>query len=243
MEGLEMEMQNLRNMIERLRGTQGTSETVRDLQQRVSFIERQLGIEGSRPVPDSNETSPEAVDESLGPAPGGDAIPLQRPDPEFTTTSQPAGGRPDPVEDDQIVHVTSPDLEEDKDLYKRAYDALSSARDQEAVNLFRKFLEKYPDSEHAADANYWLGEALFNKGLYDEAVLQFGKAIKDYPGAKKTASAYFKQGSAFEKMGDEKSALVVFERLVKKYPHTPQARLANKRVKALKSDSGEKPRD
>jgi tol-pal system protein YbgF len=234
MESLEGEMRHLRDMIERLQGVEGTSQEIADLRQRVTFIEKQLGIEGS-PAPQGPPVGSDVSDGSLAPAAGGEANPISARAPEFTSPDDTDPHRANAaVGDDQIVQVASPELEEDARLYKSAYDAASNERYQEAIELFKRLLKKYPDSEHAANANYWLGEALFNRGLYDESVLQLHKTIKEFPGARKTPNAYLRQGQAFEKMGDKKSARVIFEQLVEKYPHTPQARLARKRIKALK---------
>ncbi len=234
MEGLEMELQNLRNMVEQLQSMEGNLASVKDLERRIAFIEKQLGIE-SAPAPEPLSADPEG------------ALPLSEPTPGLVSDQEAAGispgggagesggASPGSLTNDQIIEVKSPELSEEAALHKRAYDTLTKGEDAEAARLFEEFLKKYPDSEYVADANYWLGEALFNQGLYDESVLQFDKTIKDHPGSKKEPNALLKQGKAFEKMGDNKSSRVIYEKLVDKYPHTPQARLARKSIKAIKS--------
>ncbi len=83
---------------------------------------------------------------------------------------------------------------------------------------------------------YWIGEARFAAGRYDEAVLQFDRVIKEFPGSRKEVNALLKQGLAFEKMGDRSSAKIIFRKLVQEKPHTPQARIAASRLKSLPPD-------
>lgn len=236
MEGLEMELQNLRNMVERLQSIEGNLASVKDLERRIAFIEKQLGIESS-PAPAPLSADPGRAEPLVEPS--RDAAGHQESTPmlQGPGAGESGGASPDSLGSDQIIEVTSPELSEDAVAYKQAYDVLTKGADAKAARLFKGFLEKHPDSEYAADANYWLGEALFNQGLYDESVLQFDKTIKEHPGFKKEPNALLKQGKAFEKMGDEKSARVIYEKLVEKYPHTPQARLARKRIEAIKPEN------
>ncbi len=91
LQDLEVEMQRLRDMVERLRAqpSPGAEQAIARLQERVTFIERQLGIEASadtttnapaahapeaRPQPERKETSQAAAKPSP-PVPGMDAEP------------------------------------------------------------------------------------------------------------------------------------------------------------------------
>lgn len=40
-----------------------------------------------------------------------------------------------------------------------------------AEDQFQQFVALYPDDPHAADATNWLGEALMQRGAYDDAAL------------------------------------------------------------------------
>jgi len=104
---------------------------------------------------------------------------------------------------------------------------------KKARELFEKFLSDYPNSRFAADALYWIGEAHYSNGDYEEAVLHFDRVIKEYPGCKKELSALLKQAQAFAKMNDPQSARIILQRLIKEHPHTAQARAAKIKLKDL----------
>ena len=232
---LELEMQRLRDMLERLRAqpNAGSQEAIARLQQRVTFIEQQLGMEGPA------VTGPQAT-----------VVPAPQPNPQAEPTqprqvaarpSAQAQGHPQghvqgmdaepPVE---IVDNNAPSPEQQQ--YREAYNLLREGSIDQAVSLFEDFLKRYPKSNLAADAIYWIGEARFASGRYDEAVLQFDRVIKEFPGSRKELNALLKQGLAFEKMDDPRSARIIFQKLVQEKPHTPQARVASNKLKTLPSD-------
>jgi tol-pal system protein YbgF len=227
LQDLEVEMQRLRDMLERLRAqpSPGTEETISHLQERVAFIERQLGVE----APAETSASPAASQ-----------TPEQRPQAEPKQASQAAAkpSAPAPAMDGEapveIVDNNAPSPEEKQ--YRDAYNLLRRGSVDQSVSLFDEFLKKYPKSRWAADAVYWTGEARFAAGRFDEAVLQFDRVIKEFPGSRKEINALLKQGLAFEKMGDRRSAKIIFQKLVQEKPHTAQARVAAGRLKSLPTD-------
>jgi tol-pal system protein YbgF len=227
LQDLEVEMQRLRDMVERLRAqpAAGNQEAIAKLQERVAFIERQLGLDTATDTgPQNPPQQPPAAKAQTEPrranrieAPAAPPVPGVEGEP--------------PV---QIVDNHAPSAEEQE--YRQAYNALKRGASDESVGLFEDFLKKYPKSPLASDAIYWIGEARYASGRYDEAVLQFDRVIKEFPGSRKELSALLKQGLAFEKMGDPRSAKIIYQKLMKEKPHTPQARMAANKMKSLPAD-------
>ena len=58
-------------------------------------------------------------------------------------------------------------------LQARLRAASSPASTTPAETAFRQFLATYPGDQRAADAQYWLGESLFSRGMYRDAALEF----------------------------------------------------------------------
>jgi tol-pal system protein YbgF len=227
LQDLEVEMQRLRDMVERLKAqpAAGNQEAIVRLQERVTFIERQLGMEGSADAGPKNATlQPPAPKVQPEPKPAN---------PVATKPSKPVPGL-DGEPPLEIVDNNAPSAEDKQ--YLEAYDLLRRGSTDESVGLFEDFLKRFPKSRLAADAMYWIGEARFASGRYDEAVLQFDRVIKEFPGSRKELNALLKQGLAFEKMGDQRSAKIIFQKLVQEKPHTPQARVAANRLKSLPPD-------
>jgi tol-pal system protein YbgF len=227
MESMETEMQQLRQMIELLQASGGDSRAIGDLEIRVAFIERQLGIEPPQ-IPPSQAGIPRAP----APVPG-----VRRPpSPVPGSPTVPPGPSVGSVPPASPVGIRSSGLPEDERAYRDAYSLFRNGSMDEAIDLFQAFLLEHPKSKLAGNAVYWFAEALFAKERYDEAVLQYDRVIKEYPASNKKVGALLKQGQAFEKMGDGRSAGIIYEKLIKENPHTAQARIARSRLKPLRTD-------
>jgi tol-pal system protein YbgF len=220
MEEVEAELQSLRGMLERLQGSARDEVAIKNLEERVSFIERQLGIEA--PV----NTSDPPHSSRVPPPPPQIGRRESRP-------SAPPQISPSVPSDEQRVEIRNAPIPDDEKAYREAYLLVRRGSLDEAVPILEAFIKNHPKSRHASDAVYWLGESLYGQGRYDEAVLQFDRVIKEYQGSKKELSALLKQGQAFAKMGDAKSARIIFQQLINENPHTAQARIAKAKLKAL----------
>jgi len=223
LQDMDIEMQRLRGMLERLQAAGGNEQAVRNLQERVTFIERQLGLEAAGP----GTPSPGVAQ---GPDPRArvpmGALPAQEGRQPLASTTAP----PPPAE------IRNTPIMSDEKLYREAYAAYKAGNFDQAIAMFEDFFKRFPQSALAPDAVYWTGESLFGQGKFDEAVLFYDRVLKEYPGSRKELNALFKQGLAFEKMGDPKSAKIIFHKIVSEHPHTAQARLASGKMKSLPAD-------
>jgi tol-pal system protein YbgF len=226
LQDLELDMQRVRDSVERVQAQNnpGLEKAVGGLQERVSFIERQLGIEAATGAGTSSvQTSVQESRAQPGPTPAEAPTPV-KPSPAAI-----------PSPDTPVEIVETPPSAEEK-LYREAYAMLKRGAAAQAVGLFEEFLKQNPSSPLASDAVYWIGEAKFATGRFPEAVLQFDRVIKEFPGCRKEPNALLKQGLAFEKMGDRPSAKIIFQKLVQQSPHTSQARMAASRLKSLPAE-------
>ena len=224
---MDGEMQRLREMMERLQASGGNENVIRNLQERVSLIERQLGMEAPRDAGSANfPAPPPPLDPRVQRQPRVEVRPADKQIP-APPSEQPAGP---PVE------ITNTPLSADERAYRDAYALFKGGSFDQAVLQFEDFLKKYPKSQFSADSVYWVGEARFSQGRFDEAVLQFDRVIKDFPGSKKELSALLRQGQAFEKMGDSRSARIIFQKLISDHPHTAQGRIAGGKLKSLPAE-------
>ncbi len=221
MQDLEQEMQKIRDLIERQQAVGAPESELRQLQDRVAFIEKQLGIEAK------------SLPARAKPAQTAAATPSWHFNSETAIRSDrtvPAGGQ---ASSQPPLELVNPPQTSEEQSYRDAYTAYKSGDFDQAVKLFEAFLAKYPKSDLAQNAVYWMGEARFAQGRFDEAVLQFDRVIKEFPGSKKELNSLLRQGQAFEKMGDIRSARIIFQKLVSDHPHSAQARIASSRLKSL----------
>lgn len=121
----------------------------------------------------------------------------------------------------------------DQTLYlssKKAYDA---GRYEEARKGFQELVDTYPTSDHADNAQFWIGETYYNEKWYEKAILEYQKVIENYPSGNKVAAALLKQGLSFLTIGETNNARLLLQDLVNKHPGTQEAEVAKKKLDSL----------
>jgi tol-pal system protein YbgF len=112
------------------------------------------------------------------------------------------------------------------EIYLKAFANYASGRFQEAISGFETFLSRYPDSDFASNAQYWLGECYYSLQQYPRAVEEFGKAVKNYPQGGKAPDAMFKMAATLQQMNQEERAAETLRLLQQRYPDSPAAHKA-----------------
>ena len=140
----------------------------------------------------------------------------------------------------QAMPATSPMSEVERNVarsaYERAFNLLKQGRYDLASVSFKAFLETYPNASYADNAQYWMGEANYAQKKYKSALKEFQKVIDNYPNSPKRADAMLKIGYTYDELGDKKLAMQSLNSIVSAYPNSTAARLAQKRMKNLKSN-------
>jgi tol-pal system protein YbgF len=119
-------------------------------------------------------------------------------------------------------------------LYATAKQSFEKGEYEKARELFRSFLKKYPKSEKADSAQFWLGEIYYHEKWYEKAILEYQKVIEGSPKGKTTPSALLKQGLAFLNLGDNANAGLILKELIRKFPDSNEANVAKNKLKTLK---------
>jgi tol-pal system protein YbgF len=120
-----------------------------------------------------------------------------------------------------------------KELYLLAKMAFDQGDFETAREEFGKFLTKYPKSERADNAQYWIGEIYYREKWYEKAILEYQKVIENYPKGNKVPDSLLKQGFAFINIGDKANARLVFKELIEKYPKSEQTKVAKEKLKKV----------
>ncbi len=121
------------------------------------------------------------------------------------------------------------------DSYQRAVNLVLKSREyDDAIPAFKAFIKNYPDSSYAANANYWLGQLLFNKGRLKEAKIAFRTVINKYPDSGKSSNSMMKLGKIAEQQNDKSLAKRYYQRVLNGYPKSSDAILAKKSLAGLK---------
>nr|WP_320049274.1 tol-pal system protein YbgF [uncultured Desulfuromonas sp.] len=139
----------------------------------------------------------------------------------------PSAPQPEP---EPVVQEPSAQNQPDE-LYHQALQLVQQGSDfTRSRELFRRFIQTYPQHELAVNALYWIGETLYGDKQYESAILQFQDVIQKYPNHPKIPAALTKQGLAFYALGDVRNAKIILQKVVDNYPQTPEADKAKERL-------------
>jgi tol-pal system protein YbgF len=119
--------------------------------------------------------------------------------------------------------------------YAAGYDAIVRGDYAFAEEQFRQFIALYPDDPNAADATNWLGEALIQRGGYDEAADVLVTGFEKYPSSTRAPDILLKLGISLAGAGEVDTACKTFGEVQKRYTNLTPAflqRLGEEKAKA-----------
>jgi len=160
------------------------------------------------------------IEQYLNFEPSAQKAPEKKPGEKTTAKIIPAGQAKNGLSEDEIYR-----------LAKQAFDQGDS---DAARKKFQELIEKFPKSERADNAQFWIGEIYYREKWYEKAILEYQKVIENYPKGNKVPASLLKQGLAFLNLGDKTNSRLILEELIKKHPKSNEAKIAKDKVKSLK---------
>ena len=130
----------------------------------------------------------------------------------------------------------SPTEEQERVTYQAAFDTLKEGRYKEAKVELRAFLDKYPNSSYAGNAQYWLGEAHYVTRNFEQGIVEFENVLSTYPGSNKVPDAMLKLGYTFYELKQYPQSKAILQDLSERFPNETAARLANKRLDRIRKE-------
>jgi len=125
---------------------------------------------------------------------------------------------------------------DEKAAYDRAFQALKELRYADAAEDFRAFLDRYPDSEFADNAQYWLGESYYVTRNYDIALTAFQDLLDRFPESPKAPDALLKVGYTYYELEQWDSARAALTQVQERYPDSTLSRLAENRLRSMRME-------
>ena len=117
-----------------------------------------------------------------------------------------------------------------------AAQALSKAgKYKESFDACEKFLQTYPNSSRAPEAQYSLGYAQFSLKNYKAAIATQQKLIKQYPDSSKVPDAMFNIANSQIQLADIEGAKKTLRSLLNQYPGSDVVPSAKRRLAVLDS--------
>lgn len=124
------------------------------------------------------------------------------------------GGIIQPMEGgSDTASLSSPD-----DLYQAGYNHMLAGDYALAEQVFQDYVANNPEDPRASDAMFWLGEAQYSQGRYQESAKTFLDAHKQYPQADKGADTLLKLGMSLAKLDNRETACATLREVLIRYP-------------------------
>ncbi len=121
-----------------------------------------------------------------------------------------------------------------QELYNAAKKMFDDGDNENARIQFENFINKYPDSDNADNARFWIADSYYVEKWFEKAILEYQKVLEEYPNSNKLSAARLKQGYAFAELGEKANARLILKELLRKHPNTNEARYAKEKLKKLK---------
>ena len=246
---LEEQVRTLNGKIEEL-GFQllQMEERIRQMQEDNEFRFQQLegggataGANGDRTDAGSTATNPAVTEEVPMDAAGLDSLPGVEDSATASTTPNQTLGAPERTlgsltfdENGNPVGADAGDfpsttetaaLNNPADLYQAGYSHMLAGDYQLAEQVFRDFVDIYPGDAQTPNAMFWLGEAQFSQGRYNDAAQTFLDAHKQFPQAEKGADTMLKLGMSLAALDKREPACATYRQVLSNYPGaTPAVR-------------------
>jgi len=214
---LQREVQQLRGQIEEQTNTMdGLQQRQKDIYLELDGRLRKLEQGGAALAPDAGgaDMPPPASDDGTTPPAEG--------------ANDGAAVTPPPTADGSADSAQS--------AYQQSFDLLKKGQYPQAIRGFRDFLERYPDSGLANNAQYWLGEANYVSRNYPVALTEFRKVIDRYPNSSKLPDALLKIGFIHYQQSNWDKARTALSQVKTRYPNSSAARLADERLRKMKQE-------
>jgi tol-pal system protein YbgF len=104
------------------------------------------------------------------------------------------------------------------DMYQVGYNHMLAGDYALAEQVFGEYVTSNPDDPRASDAMFWLGEAQYSQGKYQESAKTFLDAHKQYPRADKGADTLLKLGMSLAKLDNRETACATLREVLIRYP-------------------------
>ncbi len=115
--------------------------------------------------------------------------------------------------------------------YETALNQFKAGKYKDAAGSFAGFVQRYPDSSLAPNAQYWLGNAWYAQRDCKRAIEAQSVVTTKYADSPKAPDAWLAIATCQQEMGNASGAKRSLESVLAKYPSAPAAETARQRLK------------
>lgn len=116
------------------------------------------------------------------------------------------------------------------ELFSQAYADYTRGQYDLAVQEFREYLKRFPSSDRADSAQYWIGVSLAGKQKWTDALEAFDALLQNFPSSDRLPDTHVKRAGVLEKLGHRREALTEYRYVVEHFPNSPAAKIARDKL-------------
>lgn len=105
-----------------------------------------------------------------------------------------------------------------------------------AVRQFTQYIEYFPDSDLADDAQFYIGDSYYTQSLYTPALDAYEKLLDTYPDGSKVPATLLKIAFIKVARNEPSEARSYLERVIGEFPDAEEAQLARMRLDLMPED-------
>jgi tol-pal system protein YbgF len=108
-------------------------------------------------------------------------------------------------------------------LYKKGFDLMTAGQYEDARAAFAGYIAKYPQSDLADNAQYWIGECYYSQKDFKAAAAAFKDVAEHFPFGNKVPDALYKEALCERQLGQEDAAKATLGKLQEQFPDSEAA--------------------
>ena len=135
--------------------------------------------------------------------------------------TEPSASPRGPAAGSQVA--TLPPSDSPRDNYDLAYGYIMRKDYALAEEGFRNFLRRFPSERLVPDAQYWLGESLFQRQRYRDAAEVFLAVSTKHETNARAPDSLLRLGQSLAAMGEREAACASLAEVLRKYPRASVA--------------------
>ncbi|MDR3330978.1 MAG: tetratricopeptide repeat protein [Endomicrobium sp.] len=119
-------------------------------------------------------------------------------------------------------------------LYRTAYADYSAGKFELAYSELGSFVNKYPNSEYASQAQFYMGECFYCRCMWEQAVDEYVKIEQQYKESNLIPSARLKIALCYEMLEKYDDAENIFLSIISHFPNSHEVSVAKEKIRLYK---------
>jgi len=121
-------------------------------------------------------------------------------------------------------------------IYRKGLDSMKSGNYPAAIVQFAKIQHSYAKSPLSEPSQYFIANAFYENGKYEQAVLQFNDLTMRFPNSRFFCESLLREGQSFVRLNDRIDARLTLQKLSSNSNCSNESVAANNMLKNLGSD-------